>query len=376
MKPEPAQASERPSERGHAADRYSLLPGQSPEGGFILSVLVKRTYDFFPDRQCERAEKDDPLFSGDVYHDDPANSSVKYESDFVPYKTATDIVLIGVAHAPGAKPAEQFETHLIVGSHCKTVLVFGDRFCRYESDTKRTFTNPVPVESVEMVYERAFGGIDILSDERVRFPYPRNPLGTGFVVDTGRKAVDGLRLPNFEDPENRLTPENICVGDYKNWEKLPVPAGFGWVPRHWEPRASRGGVMPADRKFERGLRNAYATVLSREHREKYLGHPLPSVDFGFFNGASQGLAVAYLSGEEPVTLVNLTREGKISFGLPGQRPAIGIDIGNGLQEPEAVLHTVAIRAEDRQADLVWRGAIPYPGPDWLPKMKKMDVRIA
>jgi len=31
--------------------------------------------------------------------------------------------------------------------------------------------------------------------------------------------------------------------------------------------------------------------------------------------------------------------------------------------------------EDRQVDLVWRGAVPYPGPDWLPKMKKMEVLI-
>ena len=235
MKPDPAQASEKASGQAHAADRYSLLPGQTPEGGFILSVLFKRTYDFFPDRQCERAEKDAPLFSGDVYHDDPANSSVKYESDFVPYKTATDIVLTGVAHAPGAKPAEQFETRLTVGNHCKTVLVVGDRFCRYESDTKRTFTDPVPVENVEMVYERAFGGIDILSDERVRFPYPRNPLGTGFVVDTGRNAVDGLRLPNFEDPENRLTRRTFAPASIRIGKSFPCPPGSGGCPDTGSP---------------------------------------------------------------------------------------------------------------------------------------------
>jgi hypothetical protein len=47
----------------------------------------------------------------------------------------------------------------------------------------------------------------------------------------------------------------------------------------------------------------------------------------------------------------------------------------GVQEPLVVLHTVMIRMEDRQVDLVWRTAVPYPGPDWLPQMKKMEVLV-
>jgi hypothetical protein len=31
--------------------------------------------------------------------------------------------------------------------------------------------------------------------------------------------------------------------------------------------------------------------------------------------------------------------------------------------------------EDRQLDVVWRGAVPYPGRDWLPQMRKMEVFI-
>jgi hypothetical protein len=46
-----------------------------------------------------------------------------------------------------------------------------------------------------------------------------------------------------------------------------------------------------------------------------------------------------------------------------------------MQTPEVVLQTVMIRMEERQVDLVWRGAIPYAGPDWLPQMKKMEVVV-
>jgi hypothetical protein len=31
--------------------------------------------------------------------------------------------------------------------------------------------------------------------------------------------------------------------------------------------------------------------------------------------------------------------------------------------------------EDAQVDLVWRGAVPYRGPDWLPDMRRMDVMV-
>jgi hypothetical protein len=32
--------------------------------------------------------------------------------------------------------------------------------------------------------------------------------------------------------------------------------------------------------------------------------------------------------------------------------------------------------EQRQVDLVWCGAVPYPGRDWLPQMRKMEIEIA
>jgi hypothetical protein len=85
--------------------------------------------------------------------------------------------------------------------------------------------------------------------------------------------------------------------------------------------------------------------------------------------------VPFLSGAEQVTLVNLNSQGTLQFRLPGERPQISMDIGQGAQQPEVVLHTIMIRSEDRQVDLLWRGATPYPGRDWLPEMKKMEVAI-
>jgi hypothetical protein len=40
-----------------------------------------------------------------------------------------------------------------------------------------------------------------------------------------------------------------------------------------------------------------------------------------------------------------------------------------------VLQTVQIRLEERELDLVWRAAVPYPGRDWLPQMRRMQVFV-
>jgi hypothetical protein len=99
------------------------------------------------------------------------------------------------------------------------------------------------------------------------------------------------------------------------------------------------------------------------------------MDFRFFNGASDGLVRPFLSGAEPIRLINLTRDGDVAFTLPGERPTIALDIGDGAQSAEVVLHTVMIHAERREVDLVWRAAFPYRGPDWLPEMKTLEVLV-
>ena len=99
------------------------------------------------------------------------------------------------------------------------------------------------------------------------------------------------------------------------------------------------------------------------------------MDFRFFNGALSGLAVPYLRGGETVRTGNLTPDATFSFAVLTETVKIGVDIGQGISEPEVVMHTVMIRMEDRQVDLVWRGAVPYAGPEWLPQMPKLDIFV-
>jgi hypothetical protein len=133
--------------------------------------------------------------------------------------------------------------------------------------------------------------------------------------------------------------------------------------------------MPDQRALEQQLRKMYAGILPPGQRAVYEQAKSPDMDFRFFNGASPGLVLPFLSGDEPVVLVNLDPQGKTEFVLPGERPRIGLDIGQGAQEPRVVLHTVMIRMDQRQVDLVWRGAVSYAGLDSLPKLKKIEALV-
>jgi len=354
-------------------DKYVLLPGQTPKGEYILSILIKRTYKILSSSRCVRVDKDQKIIAGDLHYDTPMNSSVKFEADFVPYKIATDVVLNGKAYAPNGKAVETLKASLIIDKFRKDIQIFGNRRCLYQKLRDPIFTRPEPFTTMDIRYELAYGGVDVYSNPDVAHAYPRNHLGRGFVINT--KKNDNMLLPNIEDPQYLLTPSILSVKDIRNWEKQPTPQGFGWFCKFWYPRATFAGVMPADRSTEQELRKAYATLLPADQRKKYEEKKLPDIDFRFFNGASQGLSVPFLSGNEIIRLVHLTPEKEMSFRLPGESPNIRADIGMGHQEPPVVLHTVMIRIEENQLDMVWRGAISYPGPDWLPKMRKTEIII-
>ena len=354
--------------------KHALLPGQNPDGKYMLTVLLKRTYRIVPFSLCERTE-DRPLLGGDKHYADPMNSTVRFESDFIPFKLATDVVLNGTAYAPGGRAVREFTATLEVGTGKKQVRVIGDRVCKHRPGGDPVFGDPRPFTQMPLRYERAYGGVDVDSEPRAQFAYPRNHLGKGFVIENVKGAIDGLELPNLEDPADPLTPARLCCGRVADWAKQPVPTGFGWYSKFWQPRAGWAGILPGDRAAEQMMRNAYAAFVPQPMREAYLANPLPTVEFRFFNGASPGLSVPYLRGDEAVQLTNLTPDGSLVFILPGDRPAIALDIGAGRKEGIVVLQTVMIRLDEGGVDLVWRAAFDYPGPDWLSEMKKAEITI-
>ena len=174
-----------------------------------------------------------------------------------------------------------------VGRLRKTIRVYGDR--KWQSLSRLlpdSPTKPQPFSTVDIVYERAFGGID---KEGGGF-CEQNLVGCGFFEKKPVDVLDGASLPNLEDPNNLI----------RSWKDHPKPVGFGFYGRTWMPR--------------RGLLGTYDDKWRKEHS------PDPPEDFRFeyYNGAHPDLQVdGFLKGDEDVELVNLTPDGKVGFRLPG-----------------------------------------------------------
>ena len=364
-------------ESQRAVEQSIVLPAKSDTGEPVFSVLIKRTYDIRPGQQAARAERSRPIQMSDSYYDDgdPLTTTVQYESDLAPYKLATDVVILGRAVAPDARPVYEMHVTAQVGVVTKTLRIIGDRQCVFRDGLSPTFTEPVPFTTMPLRYERAYGGRDLISLPGLEFHYPRNHHGTGVAVRNIPEVVHGLALPNIEDPTDLLTADRVVLGEPERWNLQPLPQGLGWYHKTWYPRSSFVGAMPQFvdssvrmREEALGLVPERQIALSRQFK-------LPSFDARFYRGASLGLSMPYLRGGEGITLGGMTDDGDIAFTLPRQVPSIALDIGFGPRTLDAVLQTVCVRVDDRQVDLVWRGAHPYPGVDWLAEMKVLELEV-
>lgn len=360
-----------------ARQDVTIVTGVGPERQPIFSVLVKRSYAIRDGDALVELEAAEPFLRSDLYHEpgDPEHCSVRREEECAPYKPATDIVLLAEAHAPDGHPAETVTVGVEIGGYQKILRVIGDRFARHRPGRDPGFTDPEPFTAMPIRYERAYGGIDARSRPEAPFHYPRNPIGCGVALRNLPKAVEGLALPNIEDPADALTPERLIIGEEGRWNSQPLSQGLGWYQKAWYPRCSFVGAMPAHvdartvmREEELGLVPPGQIGLARRFR-------LPSFDPRFNNGGSLGLVLTDVAPGMRIRLARLTPEPFLTFTLPDDWPQIGLDIGQDVQDLAVALHSVLIDVEARQAHLVWRGAQAYPGAAWLPSLKRLRAEV-
>ena len=267
--------------------------------------------------------------SGETWSD-AENSSIKYEPQIAFHKLATDVILIGHGYTTKGSETETL-VGLRIGPLQKVVRVVGDRYL-FRRSGHVSVTSPLPFERIPLIYENAFGGWDRRKTSAFGNQFEsRNPVGTGFRVTT-IDLDDQVKLPNLEDPRRPY----LAYGD------TPPPVGFGFISPNWQPRSSFAGT--------------YDEVWDRERK------PLLPKDFDrrFFNAASSGLiAPGYLMGDELISVINASPEGKMSFSLPGiPSPRCKVCLHGGTEEiVQTVLDTVIINTDESLVYLIWRGYI-------------------
>ena len=355
----------------------AIVQGKDDEGQPIFSLLVKRTYDIRPGGRVVRAEKPRSFAKIDEYYDDgdPEWTTVKHENELAPFKLATDVVVIGKAYAPDGKPVPELDVTVEVAAFRKTLRVTGDRHCIYRPNASPEFSEPVGFTEMSVRYDRAYGGRDRVSNPNEPFYYPRNNLGLGVILKNRKETLEGLPLPNIEDPGDLLTADRVVIEQPDLWSGQPLPDGLGWFQRTWYPRCSFAGAFPGDVDIDTVLREETLGLVPKGQIALSRQFKLPAFDVRFYSGASRGLVLPFLSGEESLRLTNLTPAGALLFQLPGETPSMMLDIGLGEHELRPFLHTVCVRLEEMQVDMVWRGADRYPGLGWLSEMKKLVSEV-
>ncbi|MBS0172642.1 MAG: DUF2169 domain-containing protein [Nitrospira sp.] len=305
------------AERGWVRDR---------DGAEVWLVAVKATFDILPDGRTIPSRDQPPVLRVPEYHGEPGKSSIKYEADLVLTKKTTDVLVVGHAHVPSARPATEVDVGFRVGPVKKLLRVIGDRQWGTMGPT-----TPQPFLQMPIVYERTFGGVDVKSPNPERDWDWRNPVGCGFAVS--KDHLDGCAVPNIEWRDCPI----------RAWDDRPPPAGFGPIASHWQPRASFAGT----------------------YGDKWMKtrQPLLPEDFDdrFFQCApADQQAPQFLIGGEPVVLLNLTPGGDLRFILPKIYLGLETHFYDGSREvhKNRRLHTVILEPDFPRVSIVWHSALP------------------
>lgn len=320
------------------ASAFTIFPNEN--GIDTLYIMVKAT--FVIGAQWTLASVQAPLQQGDDYWGEPAKSSVRTSSDYHIGKPATDIVMVGAACAPGQRPVRQMDVGVQVGSLSKVVRVFGDRVWN-----QGQITQPEPFDTMPLVYERAFGGQDVIEGGKLREVEARNPVGCGFAGLKSPAELQGLPLPNLESPDQPIR-------DYRD---KPEPACFAPVAPNWQPRAGFAGT------YDDIWQQTRAPYLPDDYNPR------------FMNVAPADLIYpGYLQGGEAVRIIGMHPAGDLGFALPYVNLANKVLIAGQEYTSPFLMETLLLDPNQRQLSMVWRAAIACDKK--LPKIQQISVSLS
>jgi len=307
--------------------------GMEPTGRELLVVVVKGTFRI-PAQSGEPLrlhEEQAPLVMSDVFFGEPGLSAPSYEMDFAPRKHRCDVLLNATAYAPEGRPVTRVTVGARVGSWSKSFDVVGDRV--WEAGLGGIGASATtPFVQMPISYDRAFGGTDNKSENPADHDaYMLNPVGRGFHKQLKSEWVDGSPLPNTEETGHAVS---WVDGKYR-------PMSFGVIGRHWEPRYRYAGT----------------------YDQHWLDHVFPFLpadfDEQYYQAAPLDQQMSKPMGEQLVTLLNLTPDGRREFLLPHFDAPIHVFPKRGERE-EITAHsdTVVIEPDLERVTITWRVARP------------------
>lgn len=374
-------------------DTVEQVSGKLPNEGSVLAVLAKRTYIIDQRGRCIPADVQLPLQQQVVFGDE-GQDLVAADTDLVHFKPLTDVVVLGQVHVQ--QPQAEIGIAVQIGGVSKLVKVLGARRAAFNAGGRVVFSRPEPFTSVPLSFALAYGGRDSHAEAKYGIPaaefaqflppgfdvtrlspyrYPRNPCGRGYLIEATKDAIEAVDLPQLEDPEDRLTPERIAAGHPLRWTDMPVSQSLGWLGHSWFPRSSFFGVLP---EHEPPTRQLFEIRKGWIPADSLVSGPVQArFSMRAANGASLGLQVPYLRGDEDCALYNLSpSEEVMKFKLPGECPGLWTDGRKGkLNETKPVIHSLIIEPDHRRLSIVWRGNAPALRPYMPDELASMPLKV-
>ena len=324
-----------------------------------------------------------PLATEDRHLHDDTQAGTLQESDFAPYKPRCDVIVNGVAHAPGGQAMPQFLVNLKVRSEKKTLIdktlqVCGERAFRKKAILTRLAQgcarmatagllrpNPWHLSAPEaflqlpLHYAYAYGGQWRIEGDgwnaAAHDSCQANPLGRGFARHwyLDAKQIDEVPALRIMDASLPCTAAQFWHG--AGGKELPTPAGLAAVGRGWLPRRALAGSIVV--------------------KDKWDADDIPALpedfDFAYWNSTPPDQQCPYLAGLEQFTLTNLCRHDHRSaridprgntvlrFALPQQVLCLLLaDKNDQLLVWRLVIDTVLVDPEATTVELVWRAIVP------------------
>ena len=300
--------------------------------------MTKATFDLAPGSAMTLAEEQKPP-AGDEYYpgDEEQAGSLRYVSDFSPFKPQADLMLVGTCKPPGGKAVPVCRVVFRVNNQSKCLAVFGDRHWK-SGFLSSSPSHPEPFTEMDVRYERSFGGSS----------FKRNPIGIGREKTVAADGTKTQVLPNIEDPNDLI---------YARGNR-PEPAGFGPLSQMWPQRLKKAGTFTKHYKDER-----------------WPWYP-EDIDPTYFNAAPLDMLYGgYLRGDEEVYIENMHADfPQYRTYLPGLRVRCFVNRRKDGDPPQPEdgsppevrefaevpmnLDTLWVDADAEQAVLLWRGWIP------------------
>jgi len=288
-----------------------------------LYLVVKATFNIgkqwtLVDKQLPPTEVDD------YWTDDENSSSIKYASDFHTGKSCSDIIMLGHAYVANNQQASQLDVALRVSKVQKTIRVFGER------QWQNGHIGPAkPFKTMAMVYENAYGGVYTI-DGKIVDSEMRNPVGRGFSGQRNTAEMNGILLPNLEDPDNLI----------REFNQRPTPACFGASAASWLPRMNHAGT------FDDAWQNTRSPYLPEDF------------DSRFFNVAHPDLLYpGFLKGGETVEITNMHPRGNLKFEIPHVKLNADVSLAEKQVSPLFNFETLLIEPNQLKLSMIWRAAI-------------------